>query len=91
MIKVGNINENYLNKSPKDMAYKDLKTSLGDFLFALGIFCEFLVSFRGNLPLIGEPTETAVSNIFILLGMLFFSLKIILSMDIKKDWMIFCR
>ena len=69
--------------NPYDMTNKDLKTSLGDLFFALGIFCEFIVSFSGYV--FGGYHELTI----IFIGMIFFALKILLDMDIKKDWLIF--
>lgn len=60
---------------------KDLKSFIGDILFMIGIFCEFVASFTGYL--FGNYHEQQI----ILVGMGFFTLKILFSLDIKSDWL----
>jgi len=56
--------------------------SMSDVFFWCGVLCELVVSFSGYL--FGGYHEQLIA----LIGMGFFAGKILLSMDVKKDWMI---
>ena len=56
---------------------------IANIIFILGILCELVVSFSGYLG--GGYHE----EIIILLGMVLFSVKILMTMNLKKDWPIF--
>lgn len=56
---------------------------IANIIFILGILCELIVSFSGYLG--GGYHE----EVIILIGMVLFSIKILMTMNLKKDWPIF--
>lgn len=62
---------------------ESVRYDAADFCFLLGILCELVVSFSGYA--FGNYKEPYI----IVAGMVFFSIKILLTMDLKKDWPVF--
>lgn len=56
---------------------------IANIIFILGIICELVVSFSGYLG--GGYHESVI----ILFGMAFFAIKILMTMNLKKDWPVF--
>ena len=77
---IKSVAKNNIMQNPED---RDLRNSLSDLFFALGILCEFIVSFSGYL--FGGYGEAYI----ILAGMGFFVLSLLFVTDIKKDWLLF--